>query len=232
MQVVGQRLKRKGNCLKDEDIVLQFHIKISNIKRFFVYGGYDLKDGVRSNLYSIDLTIPEPIWECFDIKGMVPPPAYRLSSAISNNKLYIIGGVVNNEAVNTIYSIDLDTYEGALIKPGGIALPKIDSHVSVCSQKNPNIIYIYGGYAGNQKTSTVYTYDISSNIISRLKTKLPRPAPRSCHSAVIYNEQIYIFGGSNKNNEKLNDLWSLNISSDTWTKIENPTNQGPSVFLK
>ena len=197
----------------------------------FVYGGYDLKDGVRSNLYSIDLNVSDPVWECFEIKGLIPPPAYRLSSALSNNKLFLIGGIVNNISVNTIYTIDLDSYEGALIKPTGIPLPKMDSHTSICSQSNQNIIYIYGGYVGNEKNNIVYIFDIEINTISRFKTQAPRPPPRSCHSAVIYNNQIFIFGGNDKNNEKLNDLWSLNLSNGIWKKIENQSTQGPSVII-
>ena len=41
------------------------------------------------------------------------------------------------------------------------------------------------------------------------------------HSAVIYkDEMMLVFGGKNEENEKMNDLWKFDLSSKTWTKLE------------
>ena len=37
------------------------------------------------------------------------------------------------------------------------------------------------------------------------------PCERAAHSACIYNQKIYIFGGANKYGEKLNDFWVYDI---------------------
>lgn len=43
-----------------------------------------------------------------------------------------------------------------------------------------------------------------------------QPVPRSKHSAVVYNDSMYIFGGKDDDNNKLNDFWKLDLSTYEW----------------
>jgi len=52
-----------------------------------------------------------------------------------------------------------------------------------------------------------------------------QPCPRTGHSAIIHKEEkdgecLFIFGGKNDDNEKLNDLWKFQLSSGTWNQIK------------
>lgn len=38
------------------------------------------------------------------------------------------------------------------------------------------------------------------------------PCERTGHSAVLYNQAMYIFGGTDPDNNKLRDLWKFDIS--------------------
>ena len=40
-----------------------------------------------------------------------------------------------------------------------------------------------------------------------------KPVGRSGHSAVLYENGMYIFGGKDDDNNKLNDLWRFDLSS-------------------
>ena len=42
------------------------------------------------------------------------------------------------------------------------------------------------------------------------------PVPRSGHSACIFENSMYIFGGKDSDNNKLNDLWRLDINTNKW----------------
>ena len=33
------------------------------------------------------------------------------------------------------------------------------------------------------------------------------PCPRAGHSSVLYRDNLYVFGGKDNDNSKLNDLW-------------------------
>jgi N-acetylneuraminic acid mutarotase len=45
------------------------------------------------------------------------------------------------------------------------------------------------------------------------------PCPRNGHSACIYGNFMYIFGGRSNDNVKLNDTWKINLSSLDWEEI-------------
>ena len=46
------------------------------------------------------------------------------------------------------------------------------------------------------------------------------PCPRNGHSACVYGNFMYIFGGRSNDNVKLNDTWKINLSSLDWEEIE------------
>eukprot|EP01080_Neovahlkampfia_damariscottae_P004957 gene4957-8551_t len=50
-------------------------------------------------------------------------------------------------------------------------------------------------------------------------TDLTKPAPRFQHSSVSMKDKVYIFGGKNEHGI-LNDLWYLQVSNYTWTRIK------------
>lgn len=44
----------------------------------------------------------------------------------------------------------------------------------------------------------------------------PKPCPRASQSCVVYEGNAYIFGGQDDDNNKLFDLWKLNLSTETY----------------
>ena len=47
----------------------------------------------------------------------------------------------------------------------------------------------------------------------------PMPKQRAGHAAVFYNGCLYVFGGKDDDNEKLNDLWKFNMTTRVWTEL-------------
>ena len=47
--------------------------------------------------------------------------------------------------------------------------------------------------------------------------KANAPLPRNSHTSVIDGENLYILGGQDDENNKLDDLWQFNITTKTWT---------------
>ena len=50
--------------------------------------------------------------------------------------------------------------------------------------------------------------------------KANAPLPRNSHTSVIDGDNLYILGGQDDENNKLDDLWQFNIPSKTWTQIK------------
>lgn len=46
-----------------------------------------------------------------------------------------------------------------------------------------------------------------------------KPCIRASQSSAIYNGKCYIFGGQDDFNNKLNDLWELDLGTETYREI-------------
>ena len=55
---------------------------------------------------------------------------------------------------------------------------------------------------------------------------MPRPPPRNSHAAVITGSDLYIFGGANHDGP-MNDMWKLNIATQSWTEVKYSGSQSP-----
>lgn len=83
------------------------------------------------------------------------------------------------------------------------------------------------------RNNDVYIYNFKDNEWTKLNIKCEAPCPRSGHSSVVYEdkenncEYMYIFGGKNSKNQKLNDLWKLNLQTLTWSLIITDTQITP-----
>ena len=94
-----------------------------------------------------------------------------------------------------------------------------DGH-SCCYSKEFRQMYIFGGFISGERTNQLIIYSLDGPMWSRVNANGPQPSARNGHSACIYNKCMYIFGGRNNDNKKLNDLWKYDILSQVWTEIE------------
>ncbi len=88
---------------------------------------------------------------------------------------------------------------------------------------------IFGGFVdGGERTNDLWKYTFASTKWERLPTTTPCPSPRASHSALLRGQtEMYIFGGRDEDNEKLNDLWVFNLDTLRWTQVK-PVNQPPT----
>ena len=46
-----------------------------------------------------------------------------------------------------------------------------------------------------------------------------QPTPRNGHSANVFKNNMYVFGGRESEEKSLNDLWKLNLQTFEWAEI-------------
>ncbi len=50
------------------------------------------------------------------------------------------------------------------------------------------------------------------------------PSPSSGHASVIHQSSMWIFGGKDDDNRKLNDLWRFDLATNVWQQIKIESN--------
>jgi N-acetylneuraminic acid mutarotase len=140
--------------------------------------------------------------------------------------MYLFGGVTAGGKDNLdMYSLDLSKFLWQLVKPKP-AFGKVtnlpgprDEHTACVFEDN---MIVFGGFSSGIRTNDVHIYNFKDNEWTKMKIKSKTaPCPRSGHSAVIYEDEVYgetmyIFGGKDHKNIKLSDLWKLNLGSMKW----------------
>jgi len=169
----------------------------------YIFGGYpdfELTDTL-SYLVRFDM-INGNVIDTFSVNDsfVVDLPSHQMSAVI-DNKIYILGGILNS-ILRYISYLDLNTYswhelERRFSKPraGGVAIAYPDSG---------QIILIGGKNEESEALNTVEVFDINTH---EFKEKQSLENLRSEHTAVLYKDSIlYVFGGKNENDEILRQV--------------------------
>jgi N-acetylneuraminic acid mutarotase len=94
-------------------------------------------------------------------------------------------------------------------------------------------MYIFGGFVAGTRTHELHSFDFTTNEWSELaKECTDGPKKRAGSTLVSHNGELFVFGGHNEINERLNELWSYNISSDKWQQIEHSGEIFPHVIIR
>ncbi|MCR9153582.1 MAG: hypothetical protein NXI09_05690 [Bacteroidetes bacterium] len=76
--------------------------------------------------------------------------------------------------------------------------------------------FVFGGYAQNEYLNDLWRYNPA---IDQWQEFSPLPdSGRSGASAFLIGDTAYIFGGKNRYNDALSEVWAYALNSDTWTR--------------
>lgn len=102
-----------------------------------------------------------------------------------------------------------------------------DRHVAVVHSRS---IFIFGGYDGFNRVNDFYEYNIDYNswqeVLNNEHSSLCPPTPRHSHSAVVYDDSMYIFGGYDGHYK--NDFHRFNFIRNTWEQVKDARGMAPS----
>ncbi|MCP9261497.1 Kelch domain-containing protein family protein [Dirofilaria immitis] len=210
------------------------HTMIKYNKALIVWGGYYHAEGndfrYRSStfLYILPAGL---LTGCHDVKwilyhvphGDVPPSTSGACAVLCGCYIFIFGGYVRRSAPNNIlegyssamYVLDLVQERWSLIVTGDNSLiptPR-DKMAGWCYRKK---CYYFGGYgprSSDMPNSALYLRD------GEVGGTVPSARAASACTFLENFDSILLFGGRNKN-QRLNDLYLLNLSSLIWTQIE------------
>lgn len=169
--------------------------------RLYLFGG-QLENDVYNDLYFFELTsfkLPQASWELvLPLNGVKPPPLTNHSMAVYKTRIYVFGGVYNNEKVsNDVWCFDTNKNKWLQVYTLGDVPPPVNEHSACIVGDN---LYVYGG---NDFSGTIYDSLHCLNLHSLKWTALGTeflkdgPGPRCGHSMTYLHRlnKLIIMGG-------------------------------------
>ncbi|WPK27385.1 hypothetical protein PUMCH_004772 [Australozyma saopauloensis] len=147
--------------------------------RLYLFGG-QLENDVYNDMYYFELNsfkLPKARWEIVEpLNNSKPPPLTNHTMCVHKHKVYIFGGIYNNEKVsNDLWCFDTLVNKWLQIQTSG-DLPKPVNEHSACIVSD--ILYVYGGndFSGTIY-DTLYALDLKSFSWSKLSKELEKDGP-------------------------------------------------------
>lgn len=175
----------------------------------------------------IGVLLPVVTWE---YKGFGPSPGREMMSMTSyNDKLYMFGGFDGSDYLAEMWEYDPDTLTWTLLYNSSSETG--DSGIAPCGRQGSGMVsygsdlYIFGGSwddSGYQYSDALWKFSTVSNTWIKVVDS-GGPVGRQNHGLVIISDDIYVIGGVSgvSRETELGDMWSYNITSDTWTMRAN-----------
>jgi len=151
-------------------------------------------------------------------------------SDTSDNNFIVFGGFVNGSRVNEICKFNApsnQTIEGSVCETtqGADQCPK--PRASSSSAYHNGKLYIFGGQDDdNNKLDDLWEFDTAEHTWKQIQIQDGdlRPLARSGHTAVTYNNKMYVFGGILELTKELNDMLVFDFGSMKFVQGEEAPN--------
>ncbi|CUM51689.1 unnamed protein product [Debaryomyces fabryi] len=169
--------------------------------KLFLFGG-QLENDVFNDLYFFELNTfksPKARWELIEpLNNFKPPPLTNHSLSVYKNKIYVFGGVYNNEKIsNDLWCFDALISKWIQVTTTGNVPPPVNEHASCIVNDK---LFVYGGndFSGIIYNS-LYVLDLHTLVWSKLIELGEKngPGPRCGHSMTYLPKfnKLLIMGG-------------------------------------
>lgn len=184
------------------------------------------------------------LWYRGPVHGALPGRTLRSHSMTKiRNKAWVIGGYDARQTYRDIYCLELgrthllfltttlistpETLQWSHPEYKGDIPPPCRGHTATAVDHR---IFVIGGMSTNATLEPITVYIFDTLALSWVQPRIApgsSPVQRRAHSAVYWDEKIWIFGGGS-GSTALNDVWSLDVSSiivgrkTTYGRVESP----------
>lgn len=166
----------------------------------WIFAGYD--GHMRLNdMWAIDLLSSQPQWEQIDQSGDSPPTCCNFPVAVVDDSMYVFSGQSGAKITNNLYQFKFQERLWIRIRTehllrGSPSPPQRRyGHTMVAYGRS---LYVFGGAADGILDNEVHCFDVDSRLWSVIQPApgSETPCGRVFHSAAVWNNALYIFGGT------------------------------------
>lgn len=153
-----------------------------------------------------------------------------------NNSIYLFGGISRGLYVhNDFYEFSLLSNKWKKVEPNGTELPKLFDHTAIVYKDS---MYVFGGGGRDLgATADLYQYNFETNEWKNITNNTQQtPTAHIQHSAVVYKDKMYIFGGFDSFlQEYSNELYEYDFLTRIWKRskaLSVPGRTGHTAVVK
>lgn len=197
--------------------------------QIFIHGGHDGSVWL-DDFYIMDLTEVVKMnsdkisWSRPAVHGVLPTPRACHSLTRIGDKLVVFGGYDGRACFNSLFILDLNTFNWSEPKTSG-ATPTARNAHAACAVSGHKL-FIYGGHSGREHLNQLHIFDLNTFSWSTPIVHGDLPGGMRGHSMIwLGDNRIFQFGGYN-GERRLNSSWLFDIESSTW-QIIYPYGQTP-----
>eukprot|EP00640_Fibrocapsa_japonica_P001274 CAMPEP_0113940388 /NCGR_PEP_ID=MMETSP1339-20121228/6521_1 /TAXON_ID=94617 /ORGANISM="Fibrocapsa japonica" /LENGTH=402 /DNA_ID=CAMNT_0000944195 /DNA_START=160 /DNA_END=1368 /DNA_ORIENTATION=+ /assembly_acc=CAM_ASM_000762 len=185
---------------------------------FILYGGLTAS----GDCDAYEFNIHDHRWRKLNLENalLLSGLVYGHTSCLYNNSLIFFGGTNGHSFWNDVFSLDLMTMKHhRIVTTGDAPCPRYKHQSQIVGCK----MYVIGGstFTTCSEKIDVHCLDLSTNVWEKISARGILPPSRVAHSTA-YEESsgsIFMWGGHNAKNNRLQDFFAFNIDTCTWTEI-------------
>ncbi|KAI0126434.1 hypothetical protein BJ170DRAFT_405878 [Xylariales sp. AK1849] len=167
-------------------------------------------------------------WSRPPVSGAPHTPLRAHTMTLIASNIFVFGGCDSRACFNELYVLDADSFHWSSPHVAGdIPVPL---RAMTCTAVGKKLV-VFGGGDGPAYYNDVYVLDTVN-----FRWHRPRivgdntPSPRRAHTACLYKNGIYVFGGGD-GVRALNDIWRLDVSDMSkmsWKLVSGATSASPN----
>ncbi|KAJ1327791.1 Rab9 effector protein [Microdochium nivale] len=149
-------------------------------------------------------------WSRAHVSGAAHTPLRAHTSTLVGSNVFVFGGCDSRTCFNELYVLDADSFHWS--RPHVVGDTPSPLRAMTCTAVGRKLV-VFGGGDGPAYYNDVYVLDTIN--FRWHKPSFPPdakiPSPRRAHTACLYRNGIYVFGGGD-GVRALNDVWRLDVS--------------------
>ncbi|KAJ3444786.1 leucine-zipper-like transcriptional regulator [Anaeramoeba flamelloides] len=188
--------------------------------RMWIFGGCQMGNKQLGDFYLYEFSTNK--WKRIKSKGTMPCARFSHTlTTYDENRIILHGGVGPKKIpLNDLWIYTISENRWVEYLPEQEQPQPIPRHLHTTVVMNKEL-FVFGGTNGKTRLNTLSKCEFLENTVhwSNLAPYGNVPTSRRDHSAVAYQNKMFIFGGYR--NESLNELWMYEYYTNSWTRLSN-----------